>query len=210
MIRISIFDDNDSLRDTLVMVFEATDDLIVVGQHADAGFVEADLLAEKPDAVLMDIDMPGRSGIEAVQLIQALPHPPPVLMLTVHEEPESVFAAVQAGAMGYLLKKTPSDRLTDALRDVAQGGAVMTPTIAAKLLGTFRPQQRTQPTNPFDLTEKEREVLHRLVEGDSYKLIAANCHISMGTVRTHIVNIYQKLHVNSKSEAVAKAMRTGF
>ncbi|WP_375446807.1 response regulator [uncultured Fibrella sp.] len=215
MIRVSLYDDNDSLRQTLVLLLDTTNDLLPVGAYDNALQVVETVLQDKPDVLLMDIDMPGRSGIEAVRLLQQLPKPPRVLMLTVHEEPEAVFEAVSAGAMGYLLKKTPADRLTDALRDVAAGGAVITPTIAAKMLTVFQqPPTRSvlPPTtrlNAFDLTEKEREVLLRLVEGDSYKLIAAHCHISMGTVRTHIVNIYQKLHVNSKSEAVAKAMKTG-
>ncbi|MBO0929421.1 response regulator transcription factor [Fibrella aquatilis] len=210
MIRVAIFDDNDSLRETLAMVFDATDDLIVVGDYPDALNVVDHVQQNKPDVVLMDIDMPGRSGIEAVRLLQVLPQPPRILMLTVHEEPEAVFEAVSAGAVGYLLKKTTADRIIDALRDVAAGGAVMTPTIAAKLLSTFQKPAGSAVRPPaFDLTDKEHEVLRRLVEGDSYKLIAAHCHISMGTVRTHIVNIYQKLHVNSKSEAVARAMKSG-
>lgn len=215
MIRVSLYDDNDSLRQTLVMLLDTTNDLLPVGAYNNALQVVETVLQDKPDVLLMDIDMPGRSGIEAVRLLQQLPQPPRVLMLTVHEEPEAVFEAVAAGAMGYLLKKTPADRLTDALRDVAAGGAVMTPTIAAKMLNLFQPSanRRAMPSPArsaaFDLTDKEREVLQRLVEGDSYKLIAAHCHISMGTVRTHIVNLYQKLHVNSKSEAVAKAMKTG-
>lgn len=215
MIRVSLYDDNDSLRQTLVLLLDTTSDLLPVGAYDNAMQVVETVLQDQPDVLLMDIDMPGRSGIEAVRLLQQLAKPPRVLMLTVHEEPEAVFEAVSAGAMGYLLKKTPADRLTDALRDVAAGGAVITPTIAAKMLTVFQqpPTRSVLPQSPrlnaFDLTEKEREVLLRLVEGDSYKLIAAHCHISMGTVRTHIVNIYQKLHVNSKSEAVAKAMKTG-
>ncbi|MEZ0539958.1 response regulator [Fibrella arboris] len=217
MIRVSLYDDNDSLRQTLVLLLDTTNDLLPVGAYDNAMQVVETVLQDKPDVLLMDIDMPGRSGIDAVRLLQQLAHPPRVLMLTVHEEPEAVFEAVSAGAMGYLLKKTPADRLTDALRDVAAGGAVITPTIAAKMLTVFQQPATRRPTptvsrghtDAFDLTDKEREVLLRLVEGDSYKLIAAHCHISMGTVRTHIVNIYQKLHVNSKSEAVAKAMKTG-
>jgi DNA-binding NarL/FixJ family response regulator len=215
MIRVSLYDDNDSLRQTLVLLLETTSDLLPVGAYDNALRVVETVSQDKPDVVLMDIDMPGRSGIEAVRLLQQLPRTPRVLMLTVHEEPEAVFEAVSAGAMGYLLKKTPADRLTDALRDLATGGAVITPTIAAKMLTVFQQpvSRRNAPTPPrpdsFDLTDKERDVLLRLVEGDSYKLIAAHCNISMGTVRTHIMNIYQKLHVNSKSEAVAKAMKSG-
>jgi DNA-binding NarL/FixJ family response regulator len=224
MIRLSLFDDNDSLRQTLALIFDATDDLIVVGQHANALNVVEAIRDEQPDVVLMDIDMPGRTGIEAVRHIyQYAPSAavaPNVLMLTVFEDTDRIFAAIQAGAVGYLLKKTPADRIIEAVREVMAGGAAMTPSIALKVLAAFRQPHASahasahatasaRPANPYSLTEKERDVLHRLVEGDSYKLIADHCHISMGTVRTHIVNIYQKLHVNSKSEAVAKALKTG-
>ncbi|UHG93948.1 response regulator transcription factor [Spirosoma oryzicola] len=211
MIRISIFDDNNSLRETLALIFDTTDDLITVGQYADALDVVANVRYNQPDVILMDIDMPGRTGIEAVQLIRkSLPEGrvPKILMLTVFDDVERIFAAISAGAVGYLLKKTPADKIIDAIREVMSGGAAMTPSIALKVLGAFQ-QSGTASPDSFLLTDKEKEVLHRLVEGDSYKLIAHHCHISMGTVRTHIVNIYEKLHVNSKSEAVAKALKTG-
>lgn len=205
MIRVSIFDDNDSLRETLALVFDATDDLIVTGQYPNALTAVEEVLYNQPDVILMDIDMPGRTGIEAVKLIRQQTTRPKILMLTVFEDVERIFAAISAGAVGYLLKKTPADKIIEAIREVMSGGAAMTPSIALKVLEAFR-----QPkNNTFLLTDKETEVLKRLVEGDSYKLIAHNCNMSMGTVRTHIVNIYEKLHVNSKSEAVAKALKTG-
>lgn len=205
MIRVCIFDDNDSLRETLALVFDATDDLIVMGQYPNALDAVAAVRRDQPDVILMDIDMPGRTGIEAVKLIREQTTTPKILMLTVFEDVERIFAAISAGAVGYLLKKTPADKIIDSMREVMAGGAAMTPSIALKVLEAFR-----QPTpNTFLLTDKEKEVLHRLVEGDSYKLIAHHCTISMGTVRSHIVNIYEKLHVNSKSEAVAKALKTG-
>ncbi|GAB3712405.1 response regulator transcription factor [Spirosoma flavus] len=205
MIRVSIFDDNDSLRETLGLIFEATDDLLTVGKYADALHVVEYVRQDQPDVILMDIDMPGRTGIEAVKLIRQQTDKPKILMLTVFEDVERIFAAISAGAVGYLLKKTPADKIMDAIREVKSGGAAMTPSIALKVLEAFH-----QPKpNDFLLTDKEKEVLQRLVEGDSYKLIAHHCGISMGTVRTHIVNIYEKLHVNSKSEAVAKALKTG-
>jgi DNA-binding NarL/FixJ family response regulator len=207
MIRITIFDDNDSLRETLSLVFDATDDLIVTGTHPDALDAVASVQREQPDVILMDIDMPGRTGIEAVQLIRKQTTTPKILMLTVFEDVERIFAAISAGAVGYLLKKTPADKIIESIREVMSGGAAMTPSIALKVLDAFR-APATQ-SDPYALTEKERDVLRRLVEGDSYKLIAYHCQISMGTVRTHIVNIYEKLHVNSKSEAVAKALKTG-
>ncbi|GAB3249370.1 response regulator transcription factor [Larkinella harenae] len=205
MIRVSIFDDNDSLRETLQLVFDATDDLIVTGHYPNALEAVAAVQRDQPDVVLMDIDMPGRTGIEAVQLIRQHNFQPKILMLTVFDDTERIFAAIRAGAVGYLLKKTPSGKLIESIRDVMEGGAAMTPSIALKVMEAFR-----QPKpNTYTLTEKEKTVLQRLVAGDSYKLIADHCHMSMGTVRTHIVNIYEKLHVNSKSEAVVKALKTG-
>lgn len=205
MIRIAIFDDNDSLRETLALIFDATDDLVVTGHYADALNAPEVIVETQPDVVLMDIDMPGRTGIEAVTLIRAKTQHPKILMLTVFEDVERIFAAISAGAVGYLLKKTSADKIIEAIHEVMSGGAAMTPSIALKVLDAFR-----QPrSSNFQLTDKEKEVLRRLVEGDSYKLIAHYCHISMGTVRTHIVNIYEKLHVNSKSEAVAKALKSG-
>lgn len=205
MIRVSIFDDNDSLRETLALVFDATDNIIVMGRYANALDAVDAVRRDQPDVILMDIDMPGRTGIEAVQLIRQQTARPKILMLTVFDDTERIFAAVSAGAVGYLLKKTPADKIIDAMHDVMAGGAAMTPSIAFKVLDAFR----KPTTNQYQLTDKETEVLHRLVEGDSYKLIAHHCGISMGTVRTHIVNIYEKLHVNSKSEAVARALKTG-
>ncbi len=210
MIRISVFDDNDSLRETLVQVFEATDDLIVTGQYPNALDAVEAVRRDQPDVILMDIDMPGRTGIEAVQVIRQHTTQPKILMLTVFEDVERIFAAISAGAVGYLLKKTPADRIMDAVREVMTGGAAMTPSIALKVLEAFRPDRDRQGrADEYLLTDKEKEVLLRLVEGDSYKLIAYHCSMSMGTVRTHIVNIYEKLHVNSKSEAVAKVLKNG-
>lgn len=208
MIRISIFDDNDSLRETLALVFDASNDLIVTGQYPHALNAVEEVLYSQPDVILMDIDMPGRTGIEAVQLIRERTTQPKILMLTVFEDVDRIFAAISAGAVGYLLKKTPADKIMDAIREVMNGGAAMTPSIALKVMEAFRKPAATQPDS-FLLTSKEKEVLQRLVEGDSYKLIAHHCGISMGTVRSHIVNVYEKLHVNSKSEAVAKALKTG-
>lgn len=213
MIRISIYDDNDSLRDTLALFFDTTDDLITTGTYANALTVVETVSIHQPDVILMDIDMPGRTGIEAVTLLRDAGCLPKVLMLTVYEDSDRIFAAISAGAVGYLLKKTPGDRIIEAIREVMSGGAAMTPSIALKVLSAFQkptpPRNTSSPLTGFQLTDKEQLVLKCLVNGDSYKLIAANCQISMGTVRTHIVNIYQKLHVNSKSEAVVKAMRTG-
>ncbi len=204
MPRISIYDDNDSFRQTVELIIEMSDNLTLVGSHADATQVVETVQLEKPEVVLMDIEMPSRTGIEAVALLQQLAHPPKVLMLTAYEDTDNVFAAIETGAVGYLLKKTPADKLTQSIEEVMQGGAAMSPSIALKVLGAFqKPKQKVM----YDLTPKEMEVLNRLVEGDSYKLIAHHCQISISTVQTHIMRIYEKLHVNSKGEAINKALR---
>lgn len=204
MLRISIYDDNDSLRETLALVLEMADELTLVGSYADALQVVETVQKDQPDVVLMDIEMPHRSGIEAVALLnEALTQPPKILMLTAYEDTESVFAAIEAGAVGYLLKKTPAEKIIEGVHEVAQGGAAMSPSIALKVLGSFQKPKKVA----YDLTTKEREVLQRLVEGDSYKLIAHHCQISISTVQTHIMHIYEKLHVNSKGEAINKALR---
>ena len=213
MIRVSIYDDNDSLRHTLALIIDATEDLLVTSQYPNALTAVEDVLNNQPDVILMDIDMPGRSGIEAVRLIRERTTQAKILMLTVFEDVDRIFAALSAGAVGYLLKKTPADKIIDAIREVANGGAAMTPSIALKVMDAFRSGRDGQaagsssPNDVFRLTDKESQVLQRLVAGDSYKLLAHHCGISMGTVRAHIVNIYGKLHVNSKSEAVAKALK---
>ncbi len=226
MIRISVYDDNDLLRETLALIFSATPDLRLIGQYPTALEVVDTVLADAPDVILMDIDMPQRTGIEAVTLIRQQTIQPKILMLTVFEDIDRIFAALSAGAVGYLIKKTAADKLIEAIREIAAGGAVMTPSIALKVLNAFANQadlpkpaldspvtntpdsRQSLPLTSFELTPKEKAVLERLVEGDSYKLIAHHCGISMGTVRWHIVNIYDKLHVNSKSEAVAKALKS--
>ena len=204
MPRISIYDDNDSFRHTIALIIELSDGLELVGSHPDATRVLETVQVERPEVVLMDIEMPSRTGIEAVALLQQLASPPKVLMLTAYEDTENVFAAIETGAVGYLLKKTPAEKIIESIDEVLQGGAAMSPSIALKVLGAFRkPKQKIT----YDLTPKEIEVLHRLVEGDSYKLIAHHCQISISTVQTHIMRIYEKLQVNSKGEAINKALR---
>ena len=204
MIRISIYEDNPNLTETLVWILESCPDFLLVGTHPDPVNVLLNIKTEMPDIILMDIEMPNMTALEAVSLItKNIQKAPKVLMLTVFEDTNRIFEAIKAGAVGYLLKKTSSDKIIEAVKEVHQGGAAMSPSIALKVLGSMQEPK----VNPYQLTEREVEVLQRLVEGDSYKLIAAHYDISISTVQKHIVHIFQKLQVNPKGEAITKALR---
>jgi len=204
MIRVSIYEDNLQLSETLEWVIESCEDMIVVGTHQNPTNIFDDVNAEQPDVIMMDIEMPFMTGIEATSLLsKKLSRIPKILMLTVFDDTNRIFEAIKAGAVGYLLKKTSGDKIIESVKEVFNGGGAMSPSIALKVLSSFQ-----QPkANPYDLTNREVEVLQRLVEGDSYKLIAYYYDISINTVEKHILHIYQKLHVNSKGEAITKAIR---
>jgi DNA-binding NarL/FixJ family response regulator len=192
------------LSETLVWIIESCEELELVGTHAEATNVLKDVETEQPHVIMMDIEMPFITGIEAVNLLsQKAKIMPKVLMLTVFEDTTRIFDAIKAGAVGYLVKKTSSEKIIESINEVYNGGGAMSPSIALKVLNSFQ----TPKANPYDLTSREIEVLHRLVEGDSYKLIAFHYNISINTVEKHIMHIYQKLHVNSKGEAITKAIR---
>ena len=205
-IRVSIFDDNTALRDSLYYLISGTPGFTVAGAYPDCNQVVEQLSRQPADVVLMDIDMPGLNGIEATALVKSFFPDINVLILTSYDDTAKVFDAIQSGATGYLLKKTPPARILESITEVIQGGAPMNANIARKVLEFFR-EKKNIAENAYDLSTRETEVLSCLVKGDSYKMIADHCFISMGTVCTHITNIYKKLHVNSKSEAVAKAIR---
>ena len=205
-IRVSVFDDNNALRDSLYYLISGTPGFAITGIYADCNQVLENLQQDDTDVVLMDIDMPGLNGIAATALIKS--HFPRinVLILTSYDDSEKIFDAIQSGATGYILKKTTPAKIIDAITEISQGGAPMNAGIARKVLAFFS-EKKNVTINEYDLSSREIDVLSCLVRGDSYKMIAARCFISMGTVCTHISNIYKKLHVNSKSEAVAKAIR---
>jgi DNA-binding NarL/FixJ family response regulator len=159
-----------------------------------------------PRLLLMDIDMPGMNGIEAVAMVKKDYPSVDVVMFTVFEDDEKIFRSVMAGASGYLLKKMPPSKILESLDDLVMGGAPMTGSIAARVLDMFRKQTRKQ-ASVFNLSDRELEILNSLTDGKSYKIIAAERFISIETVRSHVKNIYEKLHVHSKAEAVAKAFR---
>lgn len=206
MIRVAIFDDNKTFTDNLSLLFEGSEDYLLTGVFPNALNVLQKVAKAQPDVIIMDIKMPEVSGIEAVKIIKA-DHPAiQILMQTVFEDEDKVFAAICAGASGYILKGTPPDDVLEAIAEVYAGGSPMSPSIARKVLSFFQTVQQPEPAF-YDLSKREKEILKCLVEGKSYKMIADSCFISINTVNSHIRKIYDKLHVNSSQEAVVKALR---
>jgi DNA-binding NarL/FixJ family response regulator len=199
---ILLYEDNDSLRESIASMLFLNDRYNVSGSFPDVISVEEQVKSFKPDVILMDIDMPGMTGIEALKKVRAMGLRVPVIMLTVFEDNRNVFDAICAGASGYILKKHISARLFDALDEVFAGGAPMSPTIARMVVASMQPAS----PNPYELTPREKDVLKSLARGNSYKLIAAEYDISVDTVRTHLKRIYEKLQVHSQTEAVSKAI----
>ena len=205
-IKVIMFDDNDSLRDSISMLLQDTKDFTLLDSYAHCLDVIQNIKETQPDVVLMDIDMPGMNGIEGVRLIRNNFPTVQILMLTVFEDEEKVFAAIKAGASGYILKNAEPKNLLSAISEVYNGGVPMTPAIARKVLHQFKSILPDEKKEDYHLSEREKEVLHLLVEGLSYKMIAAKLNITYDTVRAHMKKIYEKLHVTSMTEAVAKAI----
>ena len=206
MIRVVLFEDNKSFRQSLALYLAGSDEIFMCASFGDANGCVGKIKRYQPDVVLMDIQMPGISGIEALQEIKATLPDTKVLMQTIFDDDHRVFAAICAGANGYVLKNPDPEIMLQAIIDVHNGGAWMTPSIAAKVLRMFQNQfVKTQPTY-VALTEREREILSCMVKGMSYKMIADACSLSFHTVHWHVKHIYEKLHVNSAPEAVAKAI----
>ena len=203
--KIAIFEDNLKFRESLEFIIVTTDGMELCGSFEDTHRLSQRMEALKPDVVLMDINIPGKNGIEAVKEIKEHFPSIKVCMQTVFEDEDKVFASLCAGASGYILKSSPPDKILQAIREVADGGAFFTPSVAKKVLFNF--QQQPQHAEYIQLTEKEKEVLKLLVDGLSYKMIAEKVGVSFHTIHTHIKHIYDKMHVNSKGEAVAKAIK---
>jgi DNA-binding NarL/FixJ family response regulator len=204
-IKVAIFEDNQLLRESLQQLINNAEGMACSGAFPDANKLLRNMQMANPDVVMMDINMPGISGIEAVQVIKDKFPQVHILMQTVFDDNDKIFAAICAGASGYMLKKTSPLKMIEAIRETYLGGAPMTASVAVKVLQMFR-QQTTEKTEFIDLSEREKKILAQLVKGKSYKTIASDCFISIDTVSTHVRHIYEKLHVHSKSEAVAKAI----
>src|SRR5687768_11591657 len=207
MIRVAIFEDNNSLREGLTQLVQNAEGFECIGAFPDCSNLIGNVGKLRPDVVLMDIGMPGINGIEGVQILKAHFPEIKILMQTVFEDDDKIFQSICAGASGYILKNTPSSRILEAIADTFQDGAPMSPTVANRVLKMIQAPTAKTVKNDFHLSLREKEVLSCLVKGMSYKLIASHCFISIDTVRGHIRNIYEKLHVHSKSEAVAKAIK---
>jgi len=203
-ITVSIVEDDAPVRDVLTEWIRGADGFTCVGVHENAEVALAALTQEKPSVVLMDINMPGMSGIECVRRLKPQMLGTQFMMLTVYEDPDHIFKALSSGASGYLLKRTPRSELLEAVKDVHAGGSPMSSNIARKIVQSFQRFNNVSPTEPDNLSPREREVLELLARGYLYKEIAESLHISVPTVNTHIRRIYEKLHVRSRSQAVAK------
>ena len=206
MIKVGIIEDNRPLRQSLEQLFNRSTEMKCTVSLGNLMNVVSEMGKSIPDIVLMDIGLPSISGIEGVRTIKTNFPQVQVLMFTVFEDDEKIFDAIRAGASGYLLKKTPPEDIIEAVHDLYNGGAPMSPSIARKVIQAFQAKPSSVPED-FQLTTRESEVLYALVDGLSYKKMAEKYFVSISTIRTHICNIYHKLHVNSKSQAVAKVFQ---
>ncbi len=205
MIKVAIIDDNPQYRTAVSIILQLNERLHLVHRLADCESMIGLFMAELPDVVLMDIDMPGMNGIEAVWQLKKTWPELKIIMLTVFEDDEKIFGAIKAGANGYLLKKDSPQKIIDAILGVVNGESPMNGMIATKMLDFFQKKNRTMSElEESNLTQKEKAILQLLVRGNSYKELASAIHISVETLNTHIKNIYRKLNVHSRSELAAK------
>ena len=206
MIKVLLYEDNPQLREGLTMLISGSDGFEVVAAFKNCNTVVEEVEAYRPDVILMDIDMPGINGIEGLKRLREFNSDVKVLMLTVFDDNKNVFQAISNGANGYILKKTPPSKLLEYISEAQSGGAPMTASIATQVLKMFS-SMNNEKGEDYNLSDREKQVLQLLVDGYSYKMIAGEMFISIDTVRSHIKKIYEKLDVNSKSEAVAKGFK---
>lgn len=208
-LRIAIFDDNKNMRESIRLLLQTVPDFEVVGSFSHVLDCVEDVKESNPDIVLMDIEMPGMTGIEALVKIKKQFPNVQVLMQTVFEDDDRVFDSICAGASGYILKNFLNTKLVDSINELQYGGSPMSPSVARKVLNKMQSVSsviRPENTPDYHLTPREKEVLSCLVNGLSYKMIGAQLNISYETVRSHVKKIYEKLHVASLTEVVAKAI----
>lgn len=199
IIRVFVYDDHADRRDSLKALLSLNEDLLLVGEAANCCNVLKDMEQYYPDVVLMDINMPDVDGLEGLQLIKTKYPEIKVLMQTAFDDSDKIFTSIKNGASGYILKSDKAQRILQAIEEVYQGGAVMNPSIAQKVLEFFKPTEAA----PSPLSPKENQVLALLAEGMSYKMVADKLAVSYSTINTHTKRIYEKLHISSLGEAIA-------
>lgn len=201
---IYLYEDNARLRQSLEELLLLSDEFLITGSFENCRLVEDQIKKNAPEIVLMDIDMPGMSGIEAVKKIRTFNTKVYIIMLTVFDDNTHIFDAICAGASGYILKKNISEKLVPAIREVLAEGASLSPSVAKMILASL---QSTSSSKQYDFTKREKEILQLLCKGNSYKMIAAELQLSFETIRSYIKKVYEKLQVHSATEAVSKAMK---
>ena len=206
MIKLLLYEDNPQLREGLTMLISGSEGFEVLAAFKNCDNVQAEVEAFNPDVILMDIDMPGVNGLEGLKRIREINNNVKIVMLTVFDDNRNIFQAISNGANGYILKKTAPAKLLEYIAEAQTGGAPMTASVATQVLKMFS-SMNNEKGEDYNLSEREKQVLQFLVDGYSYKMIAGEMFIAIDTVRSHIKKIYEKLHVNSKSEAVAKAFK---
>jgi DNA-binding NarL/FixJ family response regulator len=206
MISVSIIDDEKELRESITTFINGSPGFRCVSAYGSANIALQRLPIDLPDVVLMDINMPGMNGIECVERLKAVMPNIQIVMLTVYEDTDQIFRALAAGATGYLLKRLSPPKLLQAIREVHAGGSPMSNSIARKVVASFQKAKKTDEKQPH-LSPREQSVLDCLAKGLTYKQIADQLEISIDTIRTHLRRVYEKLHVQSRTEAVAKYLR---
>ena len=206
-IKVAIVDDDEGIRASLAVLIRRAPNLKLTGDYANAETALKEVPRHPPDVVLMDINLPGMKGVECVRQLKATMPAVQFLMLTVYEDSESLFNSLKAGASGYLLKRTASARLLEAIRDVHAGGSPMTPQLARRVVQFFAHPADGTSSSLAGLTPGEKEFLNQLAKGYAYKEIADRMNISIDTVRSYVRTVYEKLHVHSRTDAVVKYLR---
>jgi DNA-binding NarL/FixJ family response regulator len=206
MVTVGIIEDDKIVRESLQEFLNAEAEFLCeLSADSVESFLSRLTRDTLPDVILMDIGLPGMSGISGIKLIKERYPAVEIIMLTVYSETHKIFQSLCSGASGYLLKNTPFDDIKLAIETVNDGGSSMSPEIARKVIEYFQPEKQTKPKSP--LTRREKEVVMGVVDGLSYKMIAGRMNISLQTVRVHIRNIYKKLHVHTKAEVITKSLR---
>jgi DNA-binding NarL/FixJ family response regulator len=208
--KVIIFEDNNDVREGYSYLIKSNPEYELAGAYINCDNIVSILKTANPDVLLMDIEMPGTNGIEGIKRIRQINQDVRIIMLTVFDDNKNIFEAIKAGASGYLLKKTSPSKIFDAIEDVLNGGAPMTPGVAAmvmNMLAKGQPPEKAAVAVNNPLTRREKEILSRLVDGYSYKLIASELFITPHTIKTHIRHIYEKLQVQTRTELITRTLK---